>query len=136
MNPYDDERALVEAMFAHAQELQVERPGSRVASLPEVQHTELSAACTDEPLATEWNVYRREIGRWLAEGLGGKHVLLKGDDIVGFFESWGAAREAGLRRFLREPFFVHPIRATEPYVRIRGINHPCPSSTSRSAAPA
>jgi hypothetical protein len=93
---------------------------------PGVQHTELPEDSSDGTLAREWNVYRREVGRLLAEGHEGRVVLIKGDDIIGIFDNWGAARNAGLERFLREPFFVHPIRATEPFLRIGGIKRPGP----------
>ncbi len=96
-----------------------------------IHHTELSEATPNEPLAEEWNTYRREVGRLLAEGQQGWHVLIKGGEIVGIFDTSSAAYEAGWKRYLRQPFFVHPVRAEEPYLRIRGINVPWPNSLSR-----
>jgi hypothetical protein len=97
---------------------------------PEIQHTQLPEDHSGGPLAREWNVYRREIGRLLAEGQEGRFILIKGEDVLGLFDSWDAARAAGLKRFLREPFFVHPIRASEPHLRIRGITQPWPNFAS------
>jgi hypothetical protein len=67
----------------------------------------------------EWNLYRRETGRLLAQGMEGKFVLIKGAELVGIFDTWRAAREAGVKRYLLEPFFVHAIRVEEPYLRIK-----------------
>jgi hypothetical protein len=95
-----------------------------------VHYTELLEVQPGQALAEEWNTYRREVGRLLAEGQDGRHVLIKGGEIVGIFDTFDAAHEAGLQRYLREPFFVHPIRAEEPCLRLAGINCPWPSSRS------
>jgi hypothetical protein len=92
-----------------------------------IHYTALPPARAEQALAEEWNTYREEVSRLLAEGLEGRHVLIKGKEIVGVYETWKQAREAGLKRFLSEPFFVHAIRACEPYLRIRGLNHSWPS---------
>jgi hypothetical protein len=94
------------------------------AELAGIPFTALPADNSNEPLAQEWNVYRREIGRLLAEGHQGRFVLIKGEEIVDLFDDWSAARQAGLKRYLREPFFVHAIREVEPHLHIRGINRP------------
>jgi hypothetical protein len=60
-------------------------------------------------LAKEWETYRQEVGTLLAQGLEGQFVLIKGDQIIGLFDSWEAARTAGLRFFLLQPFLVRPI---------------------------
>jgi hypothetical protein len=91
-----------------------------------IHFTELPRDDSNGPLAREWNAYCRDIGRLLAEGRQGRFVLIKGDEIVGIFEDWAAARQAGLKQFPREPFFVHAIRAVEPHLYIRGINRPWP----------
>ncbi len=85
----------------------------------------LPAAEQGTPLAEEWETYRREVGQWLAEGQAGRYALIKRQEIVGLYDTWQAAREEGLRRYLLEPFFVHLIRAEEPCVRIRGHHSPC-----------
>ncbi len=100
-----------------------------------VHYTELPEDTSNGPLAREWNLYRREVGRLLADGHEGRYVVIRGEDIIGIFDSWDTARAAGLQRFLREPFFVHVIRTTEPPLRIRGINQPWPNFVSTSAPP-
>lgn len=149
----ENERDLVETMFEKALTRQKEEkeralslavPGSSEAILHArqnslasaertrgVHYTEFLEARPGDPLAEEWNTYRREVGRLLAEGQEGRHVLVKGQEIIGIFDTSEAAHEAGLKRYLREPFFVHAIRAEEPYLRIRGINHPWHSSLSQ-----
>jgi hypothetical protein len=147
------QRALVEAVFEQAVARQreqnqggqavidqghgkeVERGQGNVArpmnSPKGVHYTELPEAKPGQPLAEEWNTYRREIGRWLADGTEGRHILIRGREIIGFFETFDAARETGLRRFPGETLFVHPVRTEEPYLRVRGLNFPWPNSLSR-----
>jgi hypothetical protein len=101
-----------------------------------IHYAELPPANPGESLAEEWNTYRGQVGRWLAEGHEGRHVLIKGEEVIGIYDTWEEAREVGLNRYLLEPFFVHPIRAEEPHLRIRGINYPWPNSGSRLPVPA
>ena len=96
-----------------------------------VPYADLPEASPDQPLAQEWNTYRKQVGRLLAEGLAGKHVLIKGNDLVGTFETFDAALAAGVQRFLLGPFLVHEIREEEPNLRIRGVNLPWPNLRSR-----
>ena len=72
------------------------------------------------PLATEWDTYRREGGRLLAEGLEGKFVLIKGEEVISLYDTWDAARDDGLKRYLEQPFLVHQVRTWEPLLRMRG----------------
>ena len=71
-----------------------------------------------EPLAAEWETYRREIGKLLANGLEGKYALIRGDEIVGIYDSWNAARRVGLEKYLLTAHMVHPIIAEEPVIRM------------------
>src|SRR5207247_2141193 len=81
------ERAAVEE--AHRQAIEQ----ARVEPLPPheptkgVHYTELPEAKPGQALAEEWNTYRREVGRWLAEGLEGRHVLIKGEEILGIYDT-------------------------------------------------
>lgn len=92
-----------------------------------VHYSELPAGEPDSPLFQEWNTYRQEAGRLLAEGNEGKFVLIKNDLIVGIFETWDQAREAGLERYLRSPFLVHQIQTRERILRVRGYSLPWPN---------
>ena len=68
-----------------------------------IPYSDLPLAQAGSALAAEWNTYRREVQRLLAEGSEGKYALIKGDQIVGVFDSWDAARQAGLAQFLLAP---------------------------------
>ena len=69
------------------------------------------------PLEREAETYRREVGRLLAEGHEGKVALIKGDTIIGFYDTWEAARQAGLQKYLLEGHLVQTIREHEPVLR-------------------
>jgi hypothetical protein len=147
------ERALVEAMFREARERQrqVEERGRALvesthraalerhcqnppcsAEQPNgVHYTELPEGKLGDVLGAEWNTYRRDVGRLLSEGQAGRFVLIKDEEILGLYDTWDAAREVGLQRFLMQPFLVHEIRAEEPYLRIRGVNLPWTNSRFR-----
>jgi len=122
----ENDRTLVNAIHRAAKEACRDLP-VRAAELPGMHYSELAPSVPGDVFFDEWNTYCGEIGRLLAEGLQGRYVVIKGKDILGTYATWQAAREAGLQRFLLEPFFVHEIRVEEPFLRVRGINHPCPS---------
>ncbi len=58
-------------------------------------------------------------------------MLIKGRDVIGFFDTFESAYEAGLAHFRGQAFFVHPIREAEPFLRMRESNFPWPLSLSR-----
>ena len=67
----------------------------------------------------EWETYRREVGQLLQEGHEGKWVLIKGTEILGFFDTGSKATEEGYRRFLlqRESFLVHQVQTYERLIK-------------------
>jgi hypothetical protein len=131
----DKGRSLVEAAHRAAIERLAGQPLPEPAQAT-IHYTELPEAKAGEALGREWNTYRREAGRLLAEGHDGKYVLIKEEMILGFFDSEDTARAEGSKRFPRQPFLVHQIREREPLLRIRGCNLPCPSSPTPLAKPA
>jgi hypothetical protein len=82
-----------------------------------IPYTELPAAEPDSQLFTEWETYRREVGRLLAEGQEGRFVLIKGDEILGLYDTREAVRGAGLQRYQLQPFLVHQVRSREPLIK-------------------
>jgi hypothetical protein len=92
-----------------------------------IHYSELGPLAPGDVFFDEWNTYLQEVGRLLAGGQAGRFMLIKGKQLLSVFETWDAARTAGLRQFLREPFFVHEVREIEPHLRIRGVNWPCRS---------
>lgn len=90
-----------------------------------VPYTELGPLVPPGLLSEEWDFYRREAGRFLAEGHEGKFVVIQGEEILGFFDTEDEARRAGRERFRTELFLVHQVRAREPVYRQRGLSFPC-----------
>jgi hypothetical protein len=93
---------------------------------PTVHYTELPEAKPDSPLYREWNTYRREVGRLLAEGLGGRHVLIKDEEILGTWATHDEAMTAGYQRFLGQPFLVHRVEERERVLRCVTVQR-CPN---------
>ena len=91
-----------------------------------VHYTQLAPARPGSPLAEEWEFYRREAGRLLAEGNEGKHILIKGTTILGIWDTFDEAYAEGCKRFLhlRVPFMVHQILTEEPLLK-SGYNKLC-----------
>jgi hypothetical protein len=90
---------------------------------PTIHYTELVPAQPDSENFLAWETYRREVGRLLAEGKEGQHVLIKGDEIIGFWDTHVGALAAGYERFGRaDPFLVHQVQERERVYRI-GYHH-------------
>jgi hypothetical protein len=53
--------------------------------------------------------YLRELPRLLEEGHAGRHVLVKGDEVLSIWDTQGDAIQAGSERFGVEPIFVKTI---------------------------
>jgi hypothetical protein len=84
-----------------------------------IHYTELPPSQGGQPLDVEWELYRREAGRLLAEGNEGKHILIKDEAIIGIYDTRDEAMEEGYRRWLNESFLVHQIQTWERLVRVR-----------------
>ncbi len=85
-----------------------------------IHYTELPPGRPGEALTVEWDFYRREAGRLLAEGHEGRWVLIKGEEIIGIFDTCDAARDEAYRRFLipRQPYLMHQIQTRERVLRV------------------
>ncbi len=84
---------------------------------PTIHYTELPESASDSPIATEWNFYRREVGRLLAQGLEGKWVLIKGEEIIGIWNMEEEADQFRLKHFLKQPVLLKQLCAQEPVLR-------------------
>jgi hypothetical protein len=80
---------------------------------PTVHYTELLPAQPGSPLAVEWEFYRREVGRLLAEGNEGKHIVIKGEEIIGLYNTHLEALAAANQRFLGQGFLIHQVQTRE-----------------------
>jgi hypothetical protein len=70
------------------------------------------------PLAKESNCYRREVGRLLAEGHEGRWLLIKGEEIIGIWDTREEASAAADERFLLQQVLVKQILEWEPLIRL------------------
>ena len=112
----ETDRALVERYHRQALEQARGQPLPR----PErstIHWSELPEKPLDSPLYHEWNFYRREVGRLLAEGHEGRWVLIKGDAIVGIWDTKDEARAVALARYFSEHSLTQQIRSREPVLR-------------------
>lgn len=62
-------------------------------------------------LEAELATYRRNAQNWSDHV--GKYVLIRGDEVAGFFSSYGDAVEAGYKNFGLEPFLVKRVIVIE-----------------------
>lgn len=85
-----------------------------------ISYRDLPPAQPDSSLAVEWDFYRQEVGRLLAEGHEGRHVLIKGAAIIGIYDTHLEASSAGSRRFFGQAHLVHQIQAEERVYRAGG----------------
>ncbi len=85
-----------------------------------IHYTELPPYQDGGPLSVEWEFYRREVGRLLAEGNEGRWVFIKGEEIFGIFDTREAAMAAARKRFPfpRPAILVHQIQTRERLLRV------------------
>src|SRR5690348_3978022 len=82
-----------------------------------VHYTELPPARPGEPLYEEYETYRREAGRLLAEGNEGKWIVIKGEEIIGIWETEEEAYGVRLKKYLRQDCLMTQILTREPIYR-------------------
>jgi hypothetical protein len=112
------ERALIEQIHRQAVEPHRQSPTPPPVEPPAIPCTELPEAKPDSPLYREWNYYRREVGRLLAEGQEGRFVLIKGEAIIGIWDTHAEAKAAALKKYLMQPCLIHQVRSREPLLRL------------------
>ncbi len=108
------ERELLEK--SHLQHM-IESSGRSPAERPTIHYTELAEDTSTSPIAAEWNFYRREAGRLLAEGHEGRWVLIKDEKIIGIWDTEQAAYDVALKDYLMQPVFIHQVLTREPVLR-------------------
>lgn len=89
---------------------------------PTIHYTELPPSRPGDTLAEEWETYRREVGRLLAEGNEGRYILIKGSEIIGIWATQKEAFAAADQRFPLQSYFVRQILERERLLRM--ITHP------------
>ena len=84
---------------------------------PTTHYTQLPDCSPGSPLVTEWNFYRRIIGRLLAEGHEGKWLLIKNETVVGIWDTQEQADAVRYQHFLMQPVLQKQILVREPILR-------------------
>ncbi len=92
-----------------------------------IRSTELPGPIPGSPITTEWNVYRREVARLLAEGHEGKWIMIKGDQIIGIWNTQEEVDRVRIERYLMQPVLLKQILAREPVLRGGAYLQPWPS---------
>lgn len=95
-------------------------PGAKPSS------AQLHDAPPGSPVATEWNFYRRIIGRLLEDGHEGKWLLIREEELVGIWPTLAEANTVRLERYPQQPVLMKQILTQEPILRI-GYNRLCRS---------
>jgi hypothetical protein len=112
-----DEFELIERL--HRENTKSPRQGRPSSPRPRqtIHYTELVEDTSDTPAARDWNRYRREVGRLLAQGHEGKWVLIKGGEIVGIWDTEEEANRVRLQKFLMQDVLIHQVLTNEPVLR-------------------
>lgn len=113
----------VDEMHREAAEAMRNRP--MVANEPPTLHyTALPEATADSPLYHEWNTYRREVTRLMAEGHEGRWTLIADRDIVGLWDTQEEANRVAAQRFPARAVLIKQILRLEPIVRCTRLLYP------------
>jgi hypothetical protein len=113
----EQERALVERVHQAAIEQSRSDPLPPY-ERPTIPCTELPAAEPNSQLYQEWEFYRREVGRLLAEGQEGRFILIKGEDIIGIWDTAEDAEAVAHHRYFMQPCLIKQVLSREPLLRL------------------
>ena len=122
----EDGHDLVARIHREACEYYRQHPPPPPPEPPTIHYTELPASRPGEALAEEWETYRREVGRLLAEGNEGRYILIKNTQIIGIWDKREEAFATADRQFPLQPILVHQIQERERILRT-GFNRLCTS---------
>jgi hypothetical protein len=89
-----------------------------------IHYTDLQPAAPNTPLADEWEAYRAGVSGWLAAGRAGQVVAIRGGAVIGFWDSFAAARTATAERYPGERVLFHEVAEWEPLLKT-GYNYQC-----------
>jgi hypothetical protein len=116
----DDRESLVARL--HRDEL--ERLRGTAMPAPELPPISLPEQAADPALAAEWQLFRREIARLLAEGQRGRFALVRSGHPVTVWDTLADAARAARLLFGTEPCLVQEIQPSLRPLRV-GYNRPC-----------
>ena len=103
-----------------------EIPTSELPDHLKLHYTQLPPAVRSGGISREYETYRRIVGQLIADGHEGKHILIKGEEVIGLYQTDGEAMDEGYKRFLGQAFYVHQIQTWERIYR-PGCVQPCPT---------
>ena len=117
-----DRELYARIMEAERERMLAEPPPPRAPIEPQTIHfSELPEDTSGGPIAIEWNFYRREAGRLLAEGNEGRWILIKGEQIVGIWDTEADANRVRLEQFFMQPVLMKRVCTREPLLRCMGL---------------
>jgi hypothetical protein len=99
-----------------------------------VHWTQLPDDPTTGGNATEWNFYRREVGRLLVEGHDDRWALIKGEQVVGIWDTQDDALAVARERYFGQPVLVKQILEWEPLVSVPHRWNYAPAHVSNQCA--
>jgi len=91
----------------------MEKPGPNY-----ISYRDLPPMKPDSELAVEYDFYRKEAGRLLAEGHEGRWILIKKTQIIGIWDTRDEAMKEGYNRFVGQSFYVQQILEWERVYRV------------------
>ena len=96
----------------------LDRNHSRPIERSTIHYTQIAEADERWPLFREWNFYRREVGRLIEEGREGYWVLIKGEEILGFWDTWEDVNSYLRNHCIDESILLKQVLTHEPLFRI------------------
>lgn len=120
-------RDIAEQIPRDSQENYLRNPPPTAVERPTIHYSELPDARPDSPLNREWTCYRREAARLLAEGHEGRFVLIKGEEIIGIWDTEEEAEAVALHQYLMQPCLIHQVLIREPVLRGPSVLWRCPN---------
>ena len=85
---------------------------------PTIHYSQMREMDARSPLAQEWNSYRRQAGRLLADGHEGKWGMIEGEEIIGIWETWESAEEYRLLHYPHRRVLVKQVLTREVVFRV------------------
>jgi hypothetical protein len=92
-----------------------------------IHYTELPEAAVGDRGGVEWNHYRKEASRLLAEGQEGRWALVKGAEIIGIWDTEKEADACRVQRFLTDDVLIQQIQEWDHVYRCGAYFRPWPS---------
>jgi hypothetical protein len=102
-------RELVERMHRQALEQLRSEPHPEPAEKQEMSVPDLPPALPGSPFAQEWEVFRHEVGRLLAEGCRGRFALIKIGQEITVWDTLHDAAQAGRLLFGTESCLIQQV---------------------------